>query len=211
MFFSKQKKIKIDLKKNLLQNPKILEVNLIKDEVRIGFDWNKNISVLLLVLFIAGILIGEIYYGLDWWEKQESLRSQSLATDVAKVNSEINQIKTGSDAALVFKDKSNELGRLLNEHIYWSNFFSWLEKKTLSSVTYSDFSGDAKGVYTLNAKASNYAEVSWQVKAFLDDKMTKGVDVLNVSLASVKEKEKIVGKGVSFSLNLEVNPEIFKK
>ena len=211
MFFSKQKKIKIDLKKNLLQNPKILEVNLIKDEVRIGFDWNKNISILLLVLFIACIFIGEIYYGLDWWEKQESLRSQSLAADVAKVNSEINQIKTGSDAALVFKDKSNELGRLLNEHIYWSNFFSWLEKKTLSSVTYSNFTGDTKGVYALSAKASNYAEVSWQVKAFLDDKMTKKVEVLNVALVSIKEKEKTVGKGVSFSLNLEVDPEIFKK
>lgn len=211
MFFSKQKKRKTEVRKNLVQNPKILEVNLIKDEVRIGFDWNKNISLLLFVLFIVGIFIGEIYYGLDWWKGQEDIKSQAIADEVKIVTQDINQIKDKSDEALVYKDKSVELGHLLDNHIYWSSFFSWLEKKTLSTVSYSDFSGKTDGTYSLSAKARSYAEASWQVKSFSDDDFVKKVDVLNVASLSAKDKDKIIDNGVSFNLELEVNPAIFKK
>lgn len=211
MFFSKQKKRKIEAKKNLVQNPKILEVNLIKDEVKIAFDWNKNISLLLLVLFITGLFIGEIYYGLDWWEKQENIKSQAISDEINKVNADIKQIKDESDEAFVYKDKSIELGRLLNNHIYWSNFFSWLEKRTLSTVSFNDFSGKADGIYSLNAKAQSYAEVSWQVKNLADSSIVKKVDVFDVALISGKDKDKNTERGVNFVLELEVDPVIFKK
>jgi len=215
MFFSKKKKTKESIKRNPLQNPKILEVNLIRDEVRISFDWGKNISVLVLVLFIAGLLVAEVCYGLNWWEQQENLKSQALADEISKVNQEINQIKSKSDEALSYKDKSNELGRLLNEHIYWTTFFSWLEKTTLNTVSYGSFSGDTTGIYSLSAKALDYAQVSWQVKSFSDSSLVKKVEVLSVASASSKDENKGTGngtdKGVNFSLNLEVDPIIFRK
>jgi cytoskeletal protein RodZ len=212
MFFSKQKKTKEEIKKNPLQNPKILEVNLIRDEVRIGFDWGRNISVLLLVLFIAGLLVAEVYYGLTWWEQQENLKSQALADEISKVNQEISQIKNKSDEALSYKDKSNELGDLLSKHIYWTTFFSWLEQNTLNTVSYGSFSGDTTGVYSLSAKALNYAQVSWQVKAFSDSPLVKKVEVLGVTSASAKDKnQQAIASGVNFSMDLEVDPIIFRK
>jgi len=215
MFFSKKKKIKEDVKRNPLQNPKILEVNLIRDEVRIGFDWGRNISVLVLVLFIAGLLVAEVYYGLNWWEQQENLKSQALADEISKVSQEISQIKNKSDEALSYKDKSNELGRLLNKHIYWTAFFSWLEKTTLNTVSYGSFSGNTTGVYSLSAKALNYAQVSWQVKSFSDSPLVKKVEVLDVLAASAKDDNKGLdngaGRGVNFSVDLEVDPIIFRK
>lgn len=212
MFFSKKKKIKEGIKKNPLQNPRILEVNLIRDEVRIGFDWGRNISVLALVLFIAGLLIAEVYYGLNWWEQQENLKSQVLADEISKVNQEISQIKSKSDEALSYKDKSNELGRLLNEHIYWTTFFSWLEKTTLNTVSYGSFSGDTTGIYSFSAKALSYAEASWQVKAFSDSPLVKKVEVLGVTAASAKDNnQQEIANGVNFSMDLEVDPIIFRK
>lgn len=213
MFFSKKKKTKKeDIKRNPLQNPKILEVNLIRDEVRIGFDWGRNISVLVLVLFIAGLLVAEVYYGLNWWEQQENLKSQVLADEISKVNQEISQIKSKSDEALSYKDKSNELGRLLNEHIYWTTFFSWLEKTTLNTVSYGSFSGDTTGIYSFSAKALNYAQASWQVKAFSDSPLVKKVEVLGVTAASAKDNnQQEIANGVNFSMDLEVDPIIFRK
>lgn len=213
MLFFKRKKSnkKEEIKKNVLQNPKILEVNLIRDEVRISFDWNKNLSVLMAVLFVVGIFVVEIYFGLNVWEKQELVKIQALSDDITTLNREMSNIKSKADEALAFKDKSIELGRLLNEHIYWSNFFNWLEKNTLSTVKYDGFGGNTKGTYSLNAKALSYAEVSWQVKAFLNDPIVKKVEVLSVNSALSKDKEKAGETGVSFSLSFELNPEVFKK
>jgi len=210
LFFKSKKENQEKIQKNIFQNPKILEVNLIKDEVRISFDWNKNISVLLFVLFIAGFFIAEIYFGLDWWEKQEIAKAQSLNDNISQVNREISKIKATADEALAYKDKSVEVGRLLNEHVYWSNFFSWLEKNTLSTVKYDGFSGNTDGIYSLSAKAYSYAEVSWQVKALAKNEFVKNIEVLSV-LSGKTGKLKTAESGVNFSLSFELNPDIFKK
>lgn len=211
LFFKPKKGNKEKTKKITLQNPRILEVNLIKDEIRISFDWNKNISVLAIVLFIVGFFIAEIYFGLEWWAKQEEIRAQSINDNIALVSKEISKIKGKADEALAYKNKSVEVGRLLNEHIYWSNFLNWLEKNTLSTVKFDNFSGDTSGNYSLTAKALSYAEVSWQVKAFLADPIVKKVDVFDVSSGSSKDKGKNADQGVNFSLDFSVDPKIFKK
>lgn len=213
MLFFKQKKgsKQVDAKKNLLQNPKILEVNLIRDEVRISFDWNKNIAILIMVVFVAGVFVAEIVFGLSWWEKQEILKAQALDSEIAKVNREISNIKGKADEALAFKDKSAELTKLLDNHVYFSNFFNWLEKNTLSTVKFDGFSGDTSGKYTLSARALSYAEVSWQVKAFRESPLIKNVEVLSVNSIIAKNQGASQEVGVSFSLSFELDPTIFKK
>ncbi len=210
-FFKRKTGKKEEPKKNLLQNPKILEVNLIKDEVKISFDWSKNLSILLIVLFISAAFITEIYLGLDLWEQEENQKVKALEDNIIVVNRDISKIKAMADEALSYKDKSMELSRLLSEHIYWTSFFNWIEKNTLSTVKFDAFSGDTKGVYSFSAKALSYAEVSWQVKAFLNDPLVKKVEVASVNSAISKEKGKEANNGVSFSLSFELNPEIFKK
>jgi len=211
LFFKQKKNNQNEALKNALQNPKILEVNLIKGEVKIAFDWNKNISVLLLVLFITGVFIGEIYFGLDWWEKQETIKAQSLDSSISQVNSDISKIKSKADEALAYKDKSVEVSKLIDNHIYWTNFFNWLERNTLSTVKFDSFTGDTSGNYSLNASALSYAEVSWQVKAFLNDPIVKKVDVLTVDSIMSKDKNKPTAQGVGFNLSFELDPKIFKK
>lgn len=210
IFFKPKKGKKEEKNKNLPQNPKILEVNLIKGEVRIDFDWGKNISVLGVTLIILVAFVAEIYVGLNWWGEQEKQRAESLNANIAKVNVEINKVKSKADEALAYKEKSIEVGRLLDNHIYWSNFFNWLEKNTLSTVKFDGFSGDTKGTYTLNAKALSFSEVSWQVKAFLNDPLVKKVDVSNVAVDASKDKES-TANGVSFSLSFDLSPDVFKK
>lgn len=211
LFFKPKQGKKEETKKDILQNPKILEVNLIKNEVKIAFDWNKNLSIFMVVLFIAAIFVTEIYFGLDWWEKKEVARAEAIQNDILTVNRDISKIKGTADAAITYKDKTVELSRLLNEHVYWSNFFNWLEKNTLSTVKFDSFSGDTNGKYSLNAKAMSYAEASWQVKAFLNDPLVKNVEVLSVNSSLGKDKGASAEKGVNFSLGFELDPAIFKK
>jgi len=208
MFLQKGKLNKPEgAKKHELQNPKILEVNLIKEEAAVSFNWSKNLLVLALVLFLAGLVVTEVYFGLNWWEEQEAAQVQVLSDKVAKLDAEASKLKKSATAALSYKEKSAVFTDLLNNHIYWSNFFNWLEKNTLSSVHYEGFSGTLDGTYSLAATTDTYADVSWQVKAFLNDPLVQEVEV--TSAASSKSKTN--SGQVSFGLVLKVNPDIFKK
>jgi len=212
MLFLNRKLKSGEIKKQALRNPKILEVNLIKDEIRISFDWNKNLSVLAVVLFIAGLFLIEIYLGLDWWEKQENLRLQTLSEKIAAVNQEMTKLKSAADEALTYKEKTSEATKLLADHVYWSNFFSWLEKNTLSSVKYGGFEGDLTGKYNLSAKAKSYADISWQVKAFLNSSSTKAATVTSANTGTGGNAGEVSkNPEVDFTLKLEIDPAIFKK
>ncbi|NCN99535.1 hypothetical protein GW920_00175 [Candidatus Falkowbacteria bacterium] len=190
------------------QNPKILEVNLIKDEGQTFFDWNKNLLVLALVIFLAGIFVVEVYFGLTWWESQEAARLEPIRISVAEANAATAKLKNQTSDALNYKDKINDFSILLNDHIYWSNFFNWLERNTLSTVQYDSFEGGLDGSYILSATAPSYADISWQVKSFLNDSKTKKVKVLSAS--NLREKDSATPGQVKFEILLQVDPVIFK-
>lgn len=233
MFFQKTKKNKPDgIKKSPAQNPRILEVNLIKGEMLIPFDWKRHLAIFLLTALIAGAFITEIYFGLNLWAKEETKKSDKLAVEIATLREDVKKMQEKADSALLYKSKAIEVSRLLDQHIYWTNFFSWLESKTLSTVEFAGFGGDTSGVYNLEAKADRYQEVSWQVKALVDDPVVKKVSVLEVmsseeDIVLATSSEKLVsegedeeaeslkeeggGKFVNFSLSLEIDPTIFRK
>lgn len=208
--FSLKLKSKIkEIKKSVVSNPKILEVNLIKDDSGVSFNFAKNLSTLFLVFFIAALLVTEIYFGLDWWQNQEIFKMQATETEIFNLNREISTLNSQTNDAFRYKEKVAALSGLLDNHIYWSNFLNWLEKNTLSSVKYENLSGDLSGSYTFNATSKTYADVSWQVKAFLNDPLTKKVSVGQASALKLKDNAK--SSTISFVLNLQVSPAIFKK
>ncbi|MFA6514567.1 MAG: hypothetical protein WCT50_04765 [Patescibacteria group bacterium] len=244
-FLSKKKKETEDKMERILKNPKILEVNLIKSEIGLDFDWKKNSKGLVIALVVAGLIIFELYTGLDWWQKDEEKRLEKLKTKISEQSKEVNDFRKSADEALSYKDKTVEVGNLLNNHIYWTNFFSWLEKNTLSTVSYNGFSGKLDGKYSLNGTASSYADVAWQVKTLLESPITLKAAVNSVNSSGNKTKAEIAAEAiaaeaakkeaalkeptaegsvdkttkeqapadpsVSFTLALELKPEIFKK
>ena len=211
MFSLKLKTKKKEARPALVSNPKILEVNLIKSDSGVSFNWGKNLTTAFLVFFIAGVVIAEIYFGLDWWENQEIAKTQVTEQEITKLNHDISTLNNQANEALRYKEKVLALSGLLNNHIYWSNFLGWLEKNTLSSVQYEGLSGNISGTYSFVAVSKTYADVSWQTKAFLNDPMTKKVTVDTAASSQSKDKGKETAPQVDFTINLEVNPAIFKK
>ena len=191
-------------------NPKVLEVNLVKDEVGVEFDWNKHLLSLLLVLFIAAALVAEIYYGLNWWQKQEEEKTVAINEEYNSVNSQIKNISANSKDFSSFKDKLALTKTMADSHVYWTNFFDWLEKNTLNSVSYGGFSGDISGDYNLAATAKTFSDISWQVKAFKDNQWVDFVQVDSGSSGRSDDKNAAnAANAVTFSINLKVKPQIF--
>lgn len=196
-------------KSGQVQNPKILEVNLVKNERQISFDWNKKIFIFSTVLLAALAVVLEIYFGLSWWQAKEEARIQTLNDEVFKINAQVEVLKNKESDALNYKAKSAVFSALLDGHVYWSSFFDWLEKNTLNTIKYSDFQGDLSGNYSLNAATQSYADVSWQVKSFLNDPNVIKAAVAEAAL--IKDSEKTKESQINFTLSLQVKPAIFKK
>lgn len=189
-----------------MQNPKILEVNLIKDEAQISFDWPKNLLMLSLVLAFGALLIGEACWILGRWEDSERANLEPLTAKVDILNQDIAKLKNDNSDALLYQEKSRVFTELLNNHVYWTKTLDWLEKNTLSSVHYSGFSGDLTGSYELQAMADSYSDASWQARVLLSDPVVQEVNIKQVSGGGTEE-----ATGVQFVLGFKLKPEIFKK
>ena len=208
-FFKKKLNTTADKNDNFI-NPKVLEVNLVKDEVGIEFNWSKHLLSLFLVLIVSGGLVAEIYYGLDWWQKQEEEKTVALNAEYDSVTRQIKSISSNSRDFSIFKDKLAITQKMADNHIYWTNFFDWLEKNTLNSVTYSGFSGDISGDYKLESTAKTFSDISWQVKAFKDSDMVTSVQVDAGSSGRGDVKQTLnADNSVSFLTDLKVKPQIF--
>lgn len=193
------------------QNPKILEVNLIKNEMRVDFDWNQHLSTLLFAVIVTALFVAEIYFGLNWWTNYENERVLTSEAKFNQVSADIRSYKTKSDEILAFKERVDAANSLLDNHIYWTNFLNWLEKNTLSTVTYSGFSGKSDGIYDLSASTNAFREVSWQTRAFLADPAVVSVKVDEASMQAGDDATEDAGMAkVNFNLSLEVDPKLFK-
>lgn len=209
-FFNKKLNNTVSDKSDNFINPKVLEVNLVKDEVGIEFDWSKHLLSLFLVIFVAGLLVTEIYFGLDWWQKQEEERTVTLNAEYQDIITKVKNISNNSKDFSNFKDKLTLTQQMADSHIYWTKFFDWLEKNTLNSVTYSGgFTGDVSGDYTLSATAKTFSDISWQVKAFKDSPLVESIGVDSGTSGISDPKATSTDSLVSFSMKLKVKPQIF--
>lgn len=192
------------------QNPKILEVNLIRDEMPVSFELKKHIGTLFFTLLVTVLFIAEVYIGLNWWSSYENARLEKSQNRFNTVSEEIRQMKNASDQVSSFKERVELADSLLNRHIYWSNFFTWLEANTLSSVSYQGFNGTISGEYELAAVTDAFRDLSWQSRVLLADPLviSARVDSGSGEVSDKEEESKEVGE-ISFSLSLKVNPDIF--
>ncbi len=207
-FFKKQFNKAVN-KNDSFVNPEVLDVNLVKDEIVVEFNWRKHLLSLFLTMFVAFLFIAEIYYGLSWWQKEEETKTVAINAELQLVTNQIKKINSNASDFTSFKEKLSLTKDLADHHIYWTDFFNWLEKNTLNTVTYGGFSGDVTGSYDLAATAKTFSDISWQVKAFKKDPLVDEVSVDSGSSSLGGETATSSESTVSFSIDLKVKPQIF--
>ncbi|MEK7203242.1 MAG: hypothetical protein AAB653_02915 [Patescibacteria group bacterium] len=191
-------------KLKLWKNPDIVKTNLIKGEIVAYFDWKAKIVVLINVIILSCSVVGFAYAGLLFWQKQNiGKKEETIKKNIAQVE-QANQAGEKNKEIVIFQNKLNATTILLNNHIYWTNFFKFLEENTMPDVYYTGFSGDTGGRYFFNAITKNYAGISKQINA-----MKANSHVINVKAEGGKIAGRGEKSGINFSLDLEINPDIF--
>lgn len=187
-----------------------LKTNLIKEDVTTFVDWQKNIILLLIGLIFVALVIGSMYAYLVLKEHQAEKEKQVLSADIQVLQEQIKQAQTNIKEADDFQKKLNLAADLLDKHIYWSEFFKFIEDNTLANTFYSGaFSGDNQGSYQFSVEAKSYQDVDDQIRVFKANPLVLEANVSGAALA--QDKEGASGGKVTYSLGLVLSPEVFKK
>ena len=95
---------------------------------------------------------------------------------------------------------------MFGQHIYWTNFFKFLEDNTIKDVYFTGFAGDTGGRYSLNALANNYGNIAEQVNVLKNNKKVTAVEAAAGELVSGDRDN---ATKVKFTLNFSISKSIF--
>ncbi len=187
------------------QSSRILEVNLVRGEIVKFFDWQRGILILLVAVFVTVAALSGIYWAISWWGSRNGAGASSdYLQQYYKISKEISDLNPKVDQVLAFKTKLDQVNFLLERHIYWTYFFSFLEDNTLSNVYFSGFNGTVNGSYSLQATTDNLDAIDAQIKKLLINPDIKQAEV---------DAGSVNGQGgkptVQFSLSFVLDPKIF--
>lgn len=209
----KEKKSKLPAKKNkpgenFLDSSDVLETNLMEAGTVSFIDWHKNSVVLAFYLITIIVIVGVIY---GWMFAQER-EFKARISEADKNIEELNAVLAGANKDIArFADLENKVKVLrvvLDGHVYWTNFFKFLEDNTIQDIYYLGFSGDNSGEYSLAGKAKNFHSISEQLRILKANDYVEDVGVSGGKFNSPKDGD---SGGVDFNLQLSIKPQLFKK
>ncbi len=235
---SNKQRVFTDLRKNFEQKswnkPSLTETNLASGRTTLYFNWSRFwlalIQWLVVTLFFIAISGSMLYL----WQQKQRRQSLEVSQRFGRIDQLISLTENEAGNVLDFRGRLIVVNDLLSKHVYWSNFFSFLEKNTLPNVFYQDFSGDTSGEYLLKARTDSFDSMAKQIKVF-----RRAAEVIEVSseggeMIKVEEKNKQEDKAkiedqtviesddqakketktkvinqLTFSIKIKVKPEVF--
>jgi hypothetical protein len=145
---------------------KIIETNLVNREEDIEFDWSKFYVFLLSGIFLSITVVGLIYVWILGEGEKLMATIEPIKTKIEKNSATMAKLLENSKEVNVFNEKLTLAKHVLDNHVYWTNFFDVLEKNTLSDVNYTGgFSGDIGGELDLRANSESFNNVTNQLRA----------------------------------------------
>ncbi|MFA6171155.1 MAG: hypothetical protein WCW77_02125 [Patescibacteria group bacterium] len=187
--------------------------NLIKG-IRAGDISRKAVTTLALTL--ASILIlAATYFGIPYWYQAQAEEKMLVSEKSEKLKAEIKSKEEEMEKFLAFEKRLALAKLLLDQHIYWTSFFDFMEKNTLKDVYFGAFDAEASGDYTLEARARDFKDITKQVEILKENSLVKEAGSDGGDYGSfVSEAKDPSGKpkkaeGVNFKLRLVLDKSIF--
>ncbi|MEI7498731.1 MAG: hypothetical protein WCK11_05655 [Candidatus Falkowbacteria bacterium] len=184
----------------------IMATDLIKGEVVTFFNWQKNLTIFALLLFLDYLVIIIGYQTVLAWGNSKQIKIDEAEQKFLELKIERSRNEVNLNAINALQTKVAAASAMLNRHIYWTNFFPFIEENTLSNVSFSGFSGDVSGKYTLAATTDSYYSMIKQL-----EHLRKNPNVISAKATGYGYSGTGADKTVSFGLELVINSNIFLK
>ena len=215
-----EEEIKKLSEKNLERKEKkgSVEKSLLSDESQIG---SLDISLMpekaviipriirsRLLILIAALAVIVPAFILVWL--YTDYHFEKMRNEVMTMEREMQFLKAQSGSLLKVRDEIMNLEtqaaraeEILNDHIYWTKFFSLLEAYTIPNLYFSDFTADTSGIIRLDAMGRDLIDIAQQIIVFTQaEDFAKEVTASNIALTP---------EGIRASFSLLLNDNVFKK
>lgn len=185
---------------------RVLETNLIQGELITFFDWHSKVVILISGILIPVFMVGAAYYGLVFYQKINQAKNLAQAQKFAELEQNIAKEEVDAKEIAGFQAKLKIVSQVFSQHLYWTNFFKFLEDNTIKDVYFLNFDGDTSGNYIMDALASNYSSISEQVNVFKSNKKITAVEAEGGELVAGDDTNESL---VKFVFNFSVAKNIF--
>lgn len=198
-----------------------LNVNLVPEQ----YQPEASVKDRILAGSIVGgaiVLVAAVAVGLYFYQQSLQNKSQTIDQQISLVNQEIaSRERDDLGDALVLQQRTSDVKRVLDQHVYWDAFFQKLEGVTLPTVAYSSMSVDVAGSVTLAAQAKTYNDVGAQLltyqraKDFISDVTISAATKVSVASGTPQpspppgQRAQPPQSLVSFSVSMRVDPTLF--
>lgn len=196
------------------------EVNLLPASLLKELTPESKASRLVKTVLVTTTCVGLVYMGMIMYRAYFIYQTKNNQIEITRLETEIAKYSTLQTDINAANAKVVAIDDLLNQHVYWTNFFALLEHYTLPNVQYITFSGNVEGNVTLQAVTTDFASVSRQVEVFRD--ATEFITNISVSTAtrtsvqgstdettSSETDAALPSSTVEFAISASVNPDIF--
>lgn len=192
------------------QVPVSFDVNLLPEDLIDQYEPKKKLVTLAVVSGLTIVGLAALYVAMLFYQSSIVTKTNEVRTESGSINLQIGQYQKERAAALAFKEKIDAISDRLDKHIYWSKFFSLLEKHTVPDVHYNNaFAGDINGQMTLEAVGKDYSSVARQLVAF--QQADDFVESVVINSASRNEDAEQGTTSVKFSIQLQLVEDVFMK
>lgn len=153
-----------------------------------------------LLTFSGGILAIALAVYLGLLFGYEPYIDSQIAQSNAQIATLSKAISSNDQASFdTFYSEIANVQTVVQNHIVFSNFLSWLEANTEANVYFSQFSFSSEDRITLTGSGKSEADVNQQIAIFEAAPAVKTASVTSVALASS-------GGGWQFSISLIMDP-----
>ncbi len=190
---------------NHKDNGRGFAVNLIPTSFRMR-NW-QQVTMIAIWSFLGALIISAaLYGGLWWWGDRLQNQRSALDDQIATVQQRIARFEVLRDDLAQTETTIKDMQMLINQHVYWTNFFAALERFTLADVYFDGVTAGLNGVMSFSAHAPDYLTAAKQVK------LLQQPEALSFVLsASVNQMSGSNESGVNFTIDLVINPLLYYK
>lgn len=193
--------------------PKIIKTNLVKGEITTFIDWNKNVHELAVACGVAAGVIVFWFLGLVIMGMGIENQGRLLEGDIEVLKA---QIITAQDEVVEidkFQEKLKHTKVLMDNHVYFTNYFDFLEENLLPESRLSpEVNLTPSGIFTYSVTTNSHKSRIDQITLLksLPEVLSVESDsaTMSVSVDEETEKESVA---VTYSLDVVLDTNIFRE
>lgn len=118
------------------------------------------------IVFVFVLLYGLLFCGARWFHLFLVNKQVDTFNKISLVKQDIEHYESDQSDLLKIKKRFSAVSSLLDQHVYWVEFFNHLEVYTLPKVVYGSLIAEEDGSVILSAQTDSFKSLAHQLHTF---------------------------------------------